>query len=149
MADRTIGWIRDQKAQAPDKPFFIHDFPGVSHAPHHVPEPWADRYKGPFDQGGDRLCEETFTRQKKLGVIPADAELTPPTGGRDRLVINNRPAGESQLAHTVPLRFSSYAGMDLSRDNGDVDSATCKARAPFAFSGALHRVVFDLANRPG
>ena len=77
MANRTINWIRDQKAQSPDKPFFIYYAPGASHAPHHVPKEWADKYKGKFDQGWDKLREETFARQKKLGVIPADAKLTP------------------------------------------------------------------------
>jgi arylsulfatase len=77
MADRTIRWIRDQKTQSPDKPFFIYYSPGASHAPHHVPKEWADRYKGKFDQGWDKLREETFARQKQLGVIPANAQLTP------------------------------------------------------------------------
>ncbi|MFO0851305.1 MAG: arylsulfatase [Gemmataceae bacterium] len=77
MANRTINWMRDQKTQAPDKPFFIYYSPGASHAPHHVPKEWADRYKGKFDQGWDKLREETFARQKKLGVIPENAKLTP------------------------------------------------------------------------
>jgi arylsulfatase len=77
MANRTINWIRDQKAQSPDRPFFIYYAPGASHAPHHVPKEWADRYKGKFDQGWDRLREETFARQKKLGVIPESTKLTP------------------------------------------------------------------------
>jgi arylsulfatase len=77
MANRAIQWIHDQKAQSPDKPFFLYYAPGASHAPHHVPREWADRYKGKFDQGWDKLREETFARQKALGVIPADARLTP------------------------------------------------------------------------
>lgn len=77
MADRTIRWIHEQKAQAPDKPFFIYYSPGASHAPHHVPKSWADKYAGKFDQGWDKLREETFARQQKLGIIPADAKLTP------------------------------------------------------------------------
>jgi arylsulfatase A-like enzyme len=76
LADRTIAWVRQQKALAPDRPFFVYYAPGATHAPHHVPKEWADRYKGQFDQGWDRLCEETFDRQKALGVIPADCELT-------------------------------------------------------------------------
>ncbi len=77
MANRAINWIRDQKAQSPEKPFFIYYATGASHAPHHVPKEWANKYKGKFDQGWDKLREETFARQKKLGVIPADAKLTP------------------------------------------------------------------------
>jgi len=77
MANRTISWIHDQKAQSPDKPFFIYYSPGASHAPHHVPKEWADKYRGKFDQGWDKLREETFARQKKLGVLPDNAKLTP------------------------------------------------------------------------
>ena len=60
----------------PDKPFFAYFAPGATHAPHHVPKEWADRYKGKFDQGWDALREETFARQKELGVIPPDCDLT-------------------------------------------------------------------------
>jgi len=76
MTNKAIGWIRQQKSLAPDKPFFTYFAPGATHAPHHVPDEWADKYKGKFDQGWDRLREETLERQKALGVIPADAELT-------------------------------------------------------------------------
>ncbi len=77
LADKAVGWIGQQKALAPDKPFFIYFAPGATHAPHHVPKAWADKYKGRFDAGWDVLRDEIFARQKKLGVIPADAELTP------------------------------------------------------------------------
>jgi arylsulfatase len=76
MANKAMGWISQQKALAPDKPFFAYFAPGATHAPHHVPKEWADKYKGKFDQGWDKLREETFARQKKLGVIPADCQLT-------------------------------------------------------------------------
>jgi arylsulfatase len=76
ITDRAIEWVRQQKALMADKPFFVYFAPGATHAPHHVPTEWADRYKGRFDQGWDRLREETFARQKQLGVIPPDAELT-------------------------------------------------------------------------
>jgi arylsulfatase A-like enzyme len=76
MTDKAIGWVRRQKALMPDKPFFVYFAPGATHAPHHVPKEWADRYKGRFDHGWDRVREETFERQKQLGVIPQDAELT-------------------------------------------------------------------------
>jgi arylsulfatase len=77
MTDKAIKWIRQQKSLAPDKPFFTYFAPGATHAPHHVPLEWADRYKGEFDDGWDACRERTFARQKELGVIPADAELTP------------------------------------------------------------------------
>jgi arylsulfatase len=76
MTDKALGWIGQQKALTPQIPFFIYFAPGATHAPHHVPKEWADKYKGRFDAGWDALREETFDRQKKLGVIPADAELT-------------------------------------------------------------------------
>jgi arylsulfatase A-like enzyme len=76
MTDKAIGWIGQQKALMPDKPFFVYFAPGATHAPHHVPKEWADKYKGRFDAGWDRLREETFARQKKLGVIPEDCKLT-------------------------------------------------------------------------
>jgi arylsulfatase len=77
MADKAIQWIGQQKSLAGDKPFFVYFAPGATHAPHHVPKEWADKYKGKFDGGWDKLREEIFARQKKLGVIPADCELTP------------------------------------------------------------------------
>jgi arylsulfatase A-like enzyme len=76
MTDRAIEWVRQQKALMPDKPFFAYFAPGATHAPHHVSPEWSDRYKGRFDQGWDALREETFGRQKELGVIPPEAELT-------------------------------------------------------------------------
>ena len=76
LSDRAIGWVRQQKALMPDKPFFVYFAPGATHAPHHVPEEWSAKYKGAFDQGWDALREETFERQKQQGVIGADADLT-------------------------------------------------------------------------
>ncbi len=76
MTTKAIKWIRQQKALMPDKPFFTYFAPGATHAPHHVPQEWSDRYKGQFDQGWDKLREETFARQKQLGVIPQDCRLT-------------------------------------------------------------------------
>jgi arylsulfatase len=76
MVEHSIAWIRNQKAQAPDKPFFLYFSTGATHAPHQVPKEWSDKYKGKFDQGWDKLREETFARQKQLGVIPANAKPT-------------------------------------------------------------------------
>ncbi len=77
IADRAIGFIADAKQIAPDKPFFIYYSPGIGHAPHHVSKEWADKYKGKFDQGYEKLREETLARQKKMGIVPADTELSP------------------------------------------------------------------------
>jgi arylsulfatase len=76
MANKAIAWIRQQNSLAPDKPFFVYYAPGLTHAPHHAPKEWIAKFKGQFDQGWDKLREETFARQQKMGVIPANAKLT-------------------------------------------------------------------------
>jgi len=77
LADQAIHWIEQQQALAPNKPFFAYYAPGATHAPHHVPKDWIAKFKGQFDLGWDKLREETFARQKTLGVIPQDTILTP------------------------------------------------------------------------
>jgi arylsulfatase len=76
MTDHAIDWVRSQKALMPDKPFFVYYAPGATHAPHHVPAEWIEKYKGKFDSGWDELRKQTFERQRALGVIPPEAELT-------------------------------------------------------------------------
>src|SRR4051812_24078136 len=76
LADHAIAWIRQHRALAPDQPFFAYYSTGGTHAPHHVPAEWREKYAGAFDTGWDALREQTFARQKQLGVIPPDAELT-------------------------------------------------------------------------
>ena len=105
IADHAIEWIQQQKALMPDKPFFIYFAPGGKHAPHAVPAKWSDKYKGKFDHGWDKLREEIFARQKKLGVIPADAELTE----RPKEI----PSWESMPASMKPIlarQMEVYAG---------------------------------------
>jgi arylsulfatase len=77
LADKAQAWIMQQKALAPDKPFFLYFSTGATHAPHHAPKEWSDKYRGRFDQGWDELREEILARQKELGVVPESAELTP------------------------------------------------------------------------
>jgi arylsulfatase A-like enzyme len=77
MTDHAISWVRQQKALMPDKPFFMYYAPGATHAPHHVPPAWAEKYRGRFDHGWDALREEILARQKALGVVPPETELTP------------------------------------------------------------------------
>ncbi len=77
LTDKAIAWTRQQKALLPDKPFFMYFAPGATHAPHHVPKEWIDKYKGKFAHGWDKQREITFNQQKKMGVIGADAVLTP------------------------------------------------------------------------
>ena len=77
MTDQAINWFSAQQALTPDKPFYLYFATGATHAPHHAPKEWIAKYKGRFNGGWDKMREETFQRQKKLGVIPADTKLTP------------------------------------------------------------------------
>jgi arylsulfatase A-like enzyme len=111
MAGKTIEWLHGIRAQDAHKPFFMYFSTGCSHAPHHVTKAWADKYKGKFDQGWDRLREEIFARQKTLGVIPAGAELTP----RNEAF----PAWDDVPAHLKPLyarQMEAYAGYSENAD---------------------------------
>jgi len=105
LTDRAIEWLRQQKALMPDKPFFVYFAPGATHAPHHVPKEWADKYRGKFDQGWDKLREETFARQTRLGVIPPDAELT--TRSAAIPAWDDMPAG---LKPVLARQMEVYAG---------------------------------------
>ena len=77
MTNKAIAWAQFQHALTPDKPFFMYFATGATHAPHHVPKEWIAKYKGQFDQGWDKLREETFKRQLDMGVIPPGTKLTP------------------------------------------------------------------------
>jgi arylsulfatase len=105
MADKGITWLKKHRAFAPDKPFFMYWAPGGVHGPHHVAQDWADKYKGKFDQGWDKLREEIFARQKKLGWIPADTELT----ARDKTMPAWADIPESERAFQTRL-MEIYAG---------------------------------------
>ena len=76
LVDRSIQFIADARQVDPDKPFYLHLCFGATHAPHHVPKEWADKYAGKFDDGWDAYREQVFARQKELGIVPADAELS-------------------------------------------------------------------------
>ena len=76
LADQCIAWMHNQKASAPDKPFFVYFAPGAGHSPHHVPKEWIDKFKGQFNEGWDELRKQTFHRQLEQRVIPADTKLT-------------------------------------------------------------------------
>ena len=77
MAEQAVAWMQMQRAVDPARPFFVYFAPGAAHAPLQPPAAWLERYRGKFDQGWDRLREETFARQQAAGVIPRDAVLTP------------------------------------------------------------------------
>ncbi|NOT12512.1 MAG: arylsulfatase [Methylococcaceae bacterium] len=75
MTDQAIGWMNTQQSLTPDKPFFMYFATGATHAPHHAPKAYSDKYKGKFSQGWDKLREETLARQKQLGVVPQNTVL--------------------------------------------------------------------------
>jgi arylsulfatase A-like enzyme len=77
ITGKALEFIKDAKAIAPDKPFFLYYAPGAAHAPHHVPREWIERYAGKFDMGYEAMREQTLARQKQMGLVPADTELPP------------------------------------------------------------------------
>ncbi|MCH7927404.1 MAG: arylsulfatase [Candidatus Dadabacteria bacterium] len=77
MTNEAIKWVKFQQAMTPDKPFMIYFAPGAVHAPHHAPKVWIEKYKGQFDDGWDKLREETLARQKEQGLIPKNTKLAP------------------------------------------------------------------------
>ena len=83
LADQAVGWIRQQKALMPDKPFFVYFSLGATHAPHHVPTEWAEKYVGQFDEGWDVARQRWFERQLATGVVPGGTELAPRNPGVD------------------------------------------------------------------
>ena len=151
LADKAIRCIRQQKSLMPDKPFFVYFAPGATHAPHHVPKEWADSYRGQFDHGWDGLREETFDRQKELGVIPPDADLTVRTGdpgvGRHR---RGDEAGAAPtdgglrrvpVAHRPPSRPADRhaRGPRDPRRHPDLRSSATTARRPRVAAGHVQR----------
>jgi len=77
MTDQALAWINTQQSLTPDKPFYVYFATGATHAPHHAPEEYIEKYKGKFSQGWDKVREETLERQKKLGVVPPNTKLAP------------------------------------------------------------------------
>ncbi len=77
ITDKALEFIRDAKAVAPEKPFFLYYAPGACHAPHHAPKEWIDKFKGRFDMGYEAIREQTLARQKEIGLVPPDTELPP------------------------------------------------------------------------
>ena len=82
MADDAIRYLRDLNASAPDKPFFLYYVPGGSHSPHQPTKEWIDKFHGKFDMGWEKMREQIFENQKKLGVIPPNTMLTPWPNGQ-------------------------------------------------------------------
>jgi arylsulfatase A-like enzyme len=136
IADQAIRWVRNQKAVAPDRPFFLYYAPGATHSPHHSRKEWIAKYQGRFDQGWDRVREETLARQKQLGIVPADTQLTPRHEGI--------PAWDSLDAERRQLfayMMEVYAGHLEQTDHnvGRVLSAHRQARPARQHAGRIHR----------
>ena len=116
MTNQAIAWVQYQKSLTPDKPFFVYFAPGATHAPHHVPKEWIAKYKGKFDQGWDKLREETLARQIKLGVVPPDTKLAPkPEAIKDWAALS---ADEKKLfarQMEVFAGFGEYADTEIGR----------------------------------
>jgi arylsulfatase A-like enzyme len=116
MTDQAIKWVQGEKSLTPDKPFFMYFAPGATHAPHHVPKEWIAKYKGKFDQGWDKLREETLARQIKLGVVPADTKLAPkPEAIKDwdKLSADEKKLFARQME--VFAGFGEYADAEIGR----------------------------------
>jgi arylsulfatase len=129
MTNHAVDWVRYQKSLTPDKPFFVYFAPGATHAPHHVPKEWIAKYKGKFDQGWDKLREETLARQIKLGVVPAGTKLAPkPEAIKDwnKLSANEKKLFARQME--VFAGFGEYADTEVGRlvdaigDTGQLDN---------------------------
>jgi arylsulfatase A-like enzyme len=106
MTDKAVAWIRYQKALTPDRPFFVYFAPGAVHAPHHVPPEWIAKWKGKFDQGWDKIREETLARQLKMGVVPPGTKLAPkPEAIKDWDTLS--PDEKTLFAHQAEV-FAAY-----------------------------------------
>src|SRR5512136_2704463 len=116
MTNQAIKWMRYQKSLTPDKPFFIYFAPGATHAPHHAPKEWIARYKGKFDQGWDKLREETLACQKRLGVVPPETQLAPkPEAIKDwdKLTADEKKLFTRQME--IFAGFGEYADAEIGR----------------------------------
>jgi arylsulfatase len=116
MTNQAIDWMQYQKSLTPDKPFFIYFVPGATHAPHHVPKEWIAKYKGRFDQGWDKLREETLARQIKLGVVPAGTKLAPkPEAIKDWAALSADEKTLFARQMEVFAGFGEYADTEIGR----------------------------------
>lgn len=129
MTNQAIKWMQSVKSLTPDKPFFMYFAPGATHAPHHVPKEWIAKYKGKFDQGWDKLREETLARQIKLGVVPADTKLAPKPGAIkdwNKLTMDEKKLFARQME--VFAGFGEYTDTEIGRlvdviqDMGQLDN---------------------------
>jgi arylsulfatase A-like enzyme len=107
MTNQAIRWMNTQQSLTPENPFYMYFAPGATHAPHHVPKSFIEKYKGKFDQGWDKLRQETLARQKKLGIVPKNTRLAPkPTDIKDWSVLS---ADEKRLFSRQMEVFAGFA----------------------------------------
>jgi arylsulfatase len=112
MTNEAINWIKFQQAMTPDKPFMVYYAPGAVHAPHHAPKEWIEKYNGKFDSGWQKLREETFARQKEMGIIPQNTKLAPmPSDIKDWESLSKN---EKKL---FALQMETFAGFMEHTDN--------------------------------
>src|SRR6187401_615980 len=116
LTDKAIAWARQQKALLGDKPLFMYFAPGATHAPHHVPKEWIDKYQGKFDQGWDKLREETLARQIKLGVVPPGTKLAPkPADIKDWATLSPEEKRMFARQMEVYASYGEYADAEVGR----------------------------------
>ncbi|MCP4303408.1 MAG: arylsulfatase [bacterium] len=130
LADRAISFISDAKQIAPAKPFFMYFCPGVAHAPHHVAPEWADKYKGEFDRGYEKLREETLERQKAMGIMPAETEL----------------ASMNPMAEAVNAEGTQWPELDIVRpwDSMDANEQRLSVRMAEVYAGLVEHTDHEI-----
>ncbi len=112
MTNEAINWMKFQQAMTPDKPFMIYYAPGATHAPHHAPDEWIEKYKGQFDSGWEQLRQETFARQKEMGIIPENSVLAPMPADMEEW----EALGDDERA-LFALQMETFAGFAEHTDN--------------------------------
>jgi arylsulfatase len=116
MTNQAIAWVQFQQALTPDKPFFVYFAPGATHAPHHVPKEWIAKYKGKFDQGWDKLREETLARQIEMGVVPKGTPLAKkPADIKDWSSLSADEKKMFARQMEVYAAFAEYADTEIGR----------------------------------
>jgi arylsulfatase A-like enzyme len=160
ITDKALEFIKDAKAIAPDKPFFLYYAPGAAHAPHHVSREWIERYARKFDMGYEAIREQTLARQKEIGIVPADTEL-PPLNPIGTPQTRTGPDGQPfpPLDYTKPWDSLSTdqpgyfelagEGLCVGRDSGAAVTDDYPGERPYRFTGGvIKRVVVDVSGTP-
>ena len=129
MTDQAINWVKAQQSMTPDKPFFVYFATGAVHAPHHVPKPWIEKFKGKFDEGWDSVREASYQRQLEEGIIPAGTKLPPRPD--DLAAWDTLPDGHKKLFRRQAEVFAGFVGhtdhhvgrlVDAIDDIGELDN---------------------------